>query len=211
MISRQVVISTNGLTQFRCAETEKFPHVTFFFNDYMEEPFPGETRTLLPSPQEISTYDQKPQMAALEICDAVVARLEAKDCEQLIVVNFANPDMVGHTGVLQAVIHAVETVDACVGRIVEAALAIGGSLLIMADHGNAEQMWNLQDDGPHTAHTTYDVPLLLVGESHRDSSLQSGGRLADIAPTILDLLGVDHPQEMTGHSLILKDSKTSIT
>ncbi|MFM9168908.1 MAG: 2,3-bisphosphoglycerate-independent phosphoglycerate mutase, partial [Phycisphaerales bacterium] len=133
-------ISQLGLTQFRCAETEKFPHVTFFFNDYREEPFPGERRQLIPSPKDVQTYDQKPEMSALGVRDAVLARLAAPDCEPFIVVNFANPDMVGHTGNMAAVKTACEVVDACVGAIMDATLARGGSLVITADHGNAEQM-----------------------------------------------------------------------
>ena len=196
------VISKAGMTQFRCAETEKFPHVTFFFNDYREEPFPGETRELIPSPKDITTYDQKPQMSALGVCDAVLRRLAADDCEPLIIVNFANPDMVGHTGKLDAAIKAVEVVDECVGRIVDAALARGGNLIVTADHGNAEQMFDPETNSPHTAHTTYDVPLIVVDEKFRGRKLRSGGRLADIAPTILQLMGMPQPKEMTGRSLL---------
>lgn len=196
------MISESGLTQFRCAETEKFAHVTFFFNDYREEPFRGEHRLLCPSPQDVSTYDQKPEMSARDVCDGVLARLRSDDCEPLLIVNFANPDMVGHTGKLDAVVKAVEIVDACVGEIIEAALEHGGSLIITADHGNAEQMWSPEHDSPHTAHTTYDVPLFLVGEAFRDRSLRRGGRLADIAPTALAMLGLPQPPEMTGISLL---------
>ncbi len=196
------VVSDAGLTQFRCAETEKFAHVTFFFNDYREEPSPGESRELIQSPTDVTTYDQRPEMSAAGVCDAVLRRLRANDRESLIVVNFANPDMVGHTGKLAAVITAVETVDACVGRLVEATLAIGGSLIITADHGNAEQMWDPVHDSPHTAHTTYDVPLFIVGETHRGTSLRDGGRLADIAPTVLAMMGMEQPKEMTGRALI---------
>lgn len=196
------IVSSAGLTQFRCAETEKFAHVTFFFNDYREEPFKHERRMLCPSPKDVTTYDKKPEMSAYEICDCVVQRLNAKDCEDLIVVNFANPDMVGHTGNLEAAIKAVEVADECVGKIVDAALKCGGSLIITADHGNAEQMWEPNNNCPHTAHTTNDVPLILVSEQHRNTQLKSGGRLADIAPTILTLLNLDKPTEMTGDSLI---------
>lgn len=195
-------ISHLGLRQFRCAETEKFPHVTFFFNDYREEPFPGETRVIVPSPRDVSTYDQRPEMSAAGVCDAVLGRLAAVDCEQLIVVNFANPDMVGHTGVLKAVIRAVEVVDACVGRIMEATLARGGSLIITADHGNAEQMIDPKTGGPHTAHTNYTVPLSVVGAEFRSATLRDDGRLADIAPTLLAMMGLPQPPEMTGHCLI---------
>jgi 2,3-bisphosphoglycerate-independent phosphoglycerate mutase len=196
------VVSAAGRSQLRSAETEKYPHVTFFFNDYRDPPFPGETRLLLPSPKEVSTYDQKPEMAAEELCAAVLERLAAADCEALMVINFANADMVGHTGKLPAIIQAVETVDRCVGRIVEAALARGGRLLITADHGNAEQTWDAENDCPHTAHTTYDVPLILAGAGCEDQRLRAGGRLADIAPTLLRLLGLEVPEEMTGHCLL---------
>ena len=196
------VISVAGLRQFRCAETEKYPHVTYFFNDYREEPFGGEERLLIPSPREVGTYDQKPQMSAVEVCDAVVGRLGARDPEALMVVNLANPDMVGHTGNLEAATQAVTVVDECVGRIVDAALARGGSLIVTADHGNAEQMWDPEHDCPHTAHTTYDVPLIVAGEALRGRRLRSGGRLADIAPTILAMMGLKQPAAMTGASLL---------
>ncbi|MHC4382327.1 MAG: 2,3-bisphosphoglycerate-independent phosphoglycerate mutase [Planctomycetota bacterium] len=196
------LIARAGLTQFRCAETEKYPHVTFFFNDYREEPFEGEGRLLVPSPKEVSTYDQKPEMSAYGVCEGVVERLAADDCETLIVVNFANGDMVGHTGNLEAAIRAVEVTDECVGRIVEATLRRGGALIITADHGNAEQMWDPQHDCPHTAHTTYDVVLMVVGAAVKDQSLRAGGRLADIAPTVLAMLGLEPPPEMTGTSLL---------
>ncbi len=196
------VVSRAGLTQFRCAETEKYPHVTFFFNDYREEPFEGERRLLVPSPRDVSTYDQKPQMSAYEVCAAVVERLTADDGETLLVVNFANGDMVGHTGSLEAATRAIEVTDECVGRIVDAAVAAGGSLIITADHGNAEQMWDTENDCPHTAHTTYDVPLIVVGESFKGKALRPGGRLADIAPTALDMLGEPIPAQMTGTTLL---------
>jgi 2,3-bisphosphoglycerate-independent phosphoglycerate mutase len=194
-------LSKLGLTQFRCAETEKYPHVTFFFNDYRDEPFPGERRENPQSPK-VATYDLKPEMAALAVRDAVLSRLAAPDCEPFIVVNFANGDMVGHTGVLSAAVKAVETVDVCVGAIVDATLARGGSLIITADHGNAEQMWDPETNAPHTAHTTYDVPLYIVGNAFRDRKLRPGGRLADIAPTALDMMGLPKPAEMTGESLL---------
>lgn len=200
-------ISQLGLRQFRCAETEKFPHVTFFFNDYREEPFPGETRVIVPSPRDVSTYDQKPEMSAAGVCDAVLGRLAAADCEQLIVVNFANPDMVGHTGVLGAVIRAVEVVDACVGRIMDATLARGGSLIITADHGNAEQMIDPKTGSPHTAHTNYTVPLSVVGAAFKNAALRNGGRLGDIAPTLLSMMNLPQPPEMTGRSFIASQSK----
>ncbi len=198
------VIADAGLTQLRCAETEKYPHVTFFFNDYRDGPFPGEHRALLQSPTDVATYDQKPAMSALAVRDAVLERLRADDAESLIVVNFANADMVGHTGKLDAIVAAVETVDACVGALLEATLARGGNLIITADHGNAEQTWNLEHDCPHTAHTTYDVPLHLVAPAFRGQSLRGDGRLADLAPTLLAVMGLPHPAAMTGRSLLLK-------
>jgi 2,3-bisphosphoglycerate-independent phosphoglycerate mutase len=190
-----------GLTQFRCAETEKFPHVTFFFNDYRDEPFPGERREIIQSPR-VSTYDQSPEMSAAGVRDAVLGRLRAEDREPLIVVNFANPDMVGHTGNLPAVIKAVECADACVGALLDELEKLGGCAIVTADHGNAEQMWNPETNAPHTSHTTYDVPLYVVGEPFRGRSLRSGGRLADIAPTGLAMLGIEQPAEMTGVSLL---------
>jgi 2,3-bisphosphoglycerate-independent phosphoglycerate mutase len=202
-----------GLRQFRCAETEKFPHVTFFFNDYREQPFPGESRQMAQSPQ-VPTYDLKPQMSAHEICDLVLARLAAPDCEDVIVVNFANGDMVGHTGKLDAAIAAVETVDGCVGRIVEATLQRGGALIVTADHGNAEQMFDPETSAPHTAHTLYPVECILVDPRARVKELASGsttdasdklrrdGRLADVMPTLIDMMGLKQPAAMTGRSLL---------
>ncbi|MDX2018082.1 MAG: 2,3-bisphosphoglycerate-independent phosphoglycerate mutase, partial [Planctomycetota bacterium] len=164
-------ISRLGLTQFRCAETEKYPHVTFFFNDYREEPFPGETREIVQSPK-VATYDMQPEMSAPGVRDAVLRRLAAPDCERFIVVNFANGDMVGHTGSLPAAIKACEIVDACVGAIVDATLARGGSCLVFADHGNAEQMFDPATNAPHTAHTIYDVPLIVVGAAFKGRKLR---------------------------------------
>jgi len=197
------VLSSAGLHQFRCAETEKFPHITFFFNDYRETPFDGEERLLVPSPTDVSTYDQKPQMSATEVCEGVVEVLSKDDCPAVIIVNFANADMVGHTGSLPAIIKAVEVVDRCCGEIIDATLSAGGSLLVSADHGNAERTWNVVTNSPDTAHTTFDVPLHLVGEKWKTSTLRSGGILADIAPTILHMIDLQKPEEMTGHSLIL--------
>ncbi|MBU3728353.1 MAG: 2,3-bisphosphoglycerate-independent phosphoglycerate mutase [Phycisphaerales bacterium] len=196
-------LASHGIAQFRCAETEKFPHVTFFFNDYREEPFRGERREIVPSPRDVATYDLKPQMSAEGVRDAVLARLAADDCEPVIIVNFANGDMVGHTGKLDATVAAIETVDACVGRIMDAALARGGSLIVTADHGNAEQMRDPASGTPHTAHTNYLVPLSVVGERFRGRSLRSDGRLADIAPTLLDMIGMPKPEAMTGRSLLV--------
>ncbi len=196
-------IAHHGLTQFRCAETEKFPHVTFFFNDYREEPFPGEARTIVPSPRDVATYDLKPEMSAAGVRDAVLARLAAPDCESFIIVNFANCDMVGHTGNLSAAILAVEITDACVGTIIDATLARGGSLVITADHGNVEQMIDPTTGAPHTAHTNYTVPLVVLGEAFRGMKLRGDGRLGDIAPTMLAMAGVAAPTEMTGQSLLI--------
>lgn len=194
-------VSSLGLQQFRCAETEKYPHVTFFFNDYRDDPFPEEDRGMAQSPKEVSTYDQKPEMSADEVANKVLQVIESKAAE-LIIVNFANGDMVGHTGVLQAATQAVETVDACVGKIVDATLAAGGSLVVTADHGNCEQMTDPATGGPHTAHTTFDVPLIVVEPGLEGKTLRQDGRLADIAPTVLTLMGLPIPEEMTGESLI---------
>ena len=196
------VIEKQGLTQFRCAETEKFPHVTFFFNDYREDPFKGESRLLVPSPTSVSTYDQQPEMSAEGVCVGVLEQLAREDCPALLVVNFANGDMVGHTGNLPAIIEAVEVVDDCTKRITEATLAIGGSLVITSDHGNAERTWSVETNSPDTAHTTYDVPLHIVGEKWKNNKLRSGGILADIAPTLLTLLDIEKPKDMCGNSLI---------
>jgi 2,3-bisphosphoglycerate-independent phosphoglycerate mutase len=199
------LFSSMGLRQFRCAETEKFPHVTFFFNDYREEPFPGEVRGNPQSPK-VATYDMKPEMAASEVRDMVLSRLKAEDCEDVLIVNFANCDMVGHTGNLQAAIKAVEVTDACVGAIVDATLAKGGSLIVTADHGNAEQMWDPEAKCPHTAHTMYDVPLFVVGEKFKGRKLRDGadrGRLADVIPTALEMMGIAKPEAMTGKSLLI--------
>jgi 2,3-bisphosphoglycerate-independent phosphoglycerate mutase len=202
-------LSSLGMRQFRCAETEKFPHVTFFFNDYREDPFPGESRWMAQSPK-VATYDLAPEMSARSICDAVLARVRADDAEDLILVNFANTDMVGHTGKLEAAIAAAETVDGCVGEIVDAVLERDGALIVTADHGNSEQMWDPATGAPHTAHTTYDVELIVV-DQERDGAtgspdkvspaLRAGGRLADVMPTALELLGLDKPDAMTGRSL----------
>ena len=194
-------ISQQGLTQFRCAETEKFPHVTFFFNDYRDAPYPGEDRQIVASPRDVTTYDQKPEMSAPGVTAEVLRRI-ASDHYDLIVVNYANGDMVGHTGSLSAAIKAVEAVDAGVGEIVDAVLKKGGALIITADHGNCEQMIDPETGGIHTAHTTYDVDLIVVEEQRKGHVLRQGGRLADIAPTTLRLLGLAQPSEMTGESLI---------
>ncbi|MCL2645484.1 MAG: 2,3-bisphosphoglycerate-independent phosphoglycerate mutase [Phycisphaerales bacterium] len=196
-------LAMHGLSQFRSAETEKFPHVTFFFNDYREPPFPHEDRGLAPSPKDVKTYDLKPEMSARQVCDIVLKEIE-KNQHDVYVVNFANGDMVGHTGVIQAAIKAVEVVDECVGKIVDATLKHGGALIITADHGNCEQMWDPQNNCPHTAHTTYDVPLIVVDEQLKGKGvkLREGGRLADIAPTALKMMGLPKPPAMTGESLL---------
>ena len=194
------VVSGAGLKQLRIAETEKYAHVTFFFNGGVEKAWPGEDRVLIPSPQEVATYDLKPAMSAPEVTDEVVARVQAGRYD-LIVLNFANPDMVGHTGNLAAAVAAMETVDSCLERVVEAVLAAGGQLLITADHGNCEKMADAQG-GVHTAHTSNPVPLLLVGEKYRTAQLRNG-ILADLAPTILRLLDLPQPTEMTGESIII--------
>ena len=193
------VVSKAGLKQLRIAETEKYAHVTFFFNGGDEHAWEGEDRVLIPSPQDVATYDQKPAMSAVEVTDEVVKRVES-GAYQLIVLNYANPDMVGHTGVLSAAIKAVETVDTCLGRVVEAVTAAGGCLLITADHGNCEQMTDA-GGGPHTAHTTNLVPLIFVDPQQRQRQVHSG-ILADLAPTILELLDIAPPEAMTGHSLL---------
>jgi 2,3-bisphosphoglycerate-independent phosphoglycerate mutase len=200
------VISDAGLRQLHVAETEKYAHVTFFFNGGREEPFPGEDRFLAPSPKEVPTYDLKPEMNAYGIRDGILKAL-ADDTYDFIIVNFANADMVGHTGVIPAVIKAVETIDECLGAIVPEVLAKGGAVLITADHGNAEQLIDPATGGPHTAHTTNPVPCILVaapGIGLDNATLRSGGRLSDVAPTVLDLLGLSLAPDMTGKSLIVK-------
>ena len=194
-------MSDNGLTQFRCAETEKFPHVTFFFNDYRDEPYSGEDRQIIPSPRDVTTYDQKPEMSAPGVTAEMLRRINM-DKYDLMVLNYANGDMVGHTGSLSAAIKAVEAVDAGVGKIVNAVLETGGALIVTADHGNCEQMIDPVSGGIHTAHTTYDVDLIVADDRYKEHQLKTGGRLADIAPTVLRLLGLPQPSEMTGESLI---------
>ena len=188
-------LSKMGMTQLRIAETEKYAHVTFFFNGGSEAVFPGEDRVLVPSPK-VATYDLQPEMSAVEVTDKCVERINSGEYD-VIILNFANCDMVGHTGVYEAAVKAVETVDACVGRVVEATRAMGGIAMVTADHGNAEEM-RKPDGSPMTAHTTNLVPFILVGA---DAKLRPG-RLADIAPTILDIMGLACPPEMDGKSLI---------
>lgn len=196
------VISRAGLSQLRIAETEKYAHVTFFFNGGVEEPFPNEERCLIPSPKEVATYDQKPEMSAYLVTDELEKRIESGKYD-VIVLNLANCDMVGHTGMLPAAITAVEAVDRCVGRLVEKVRSKGGATLITADHGNADQMWDPESNGPHTAHTCNPVWLIMVDDSLKVASLREGGCLADIAPTVLQILGLDQPVEMTGKSLLV--------
>jgi 2,3-bisphosphoglycerate-independent phosphoglycerate mutase len=191
------IVSDAGLTQFHVAETEKYAHVTYFINGGREKPFPGEARLLVPSPK-VATYDATPAMSAESVTDAVVTRLETSD-DGLIIVNFANPDMVGHTGVFDATVQAVEVVDACVGRIAEVALARGGAILMTADHGNAELKIDRRDGSPLTAHTISPVPVLLCGADA--AALRRGGGLADVAPTVLRVLGLPVPDAMTGRDL----------
>ena len=190
-------ISKQGMTQLRIAETEKYAHVTFFFNGGVEKEFPGEDRVLINSPK-VATYDLQPEMSAYPVCDAVVERIRSGKYDRVIL-NFANCDMVGHTGVFDAAVKAVETVDTCAGRVAEAVLERKGTLLITADHGNADKMYE-PDGSPFTAHTTNLVPFCVVGYP---CSLREGGRLADIAPTMLHIMGLPQPDEMDGRSLIL--------
>jgi 2,3-bisphosphoglycerate-independent phosphoglycerate mutase len=193
------VLSNLGLKQFHAAETEKYAHVTYFFNGGREEPFAGEDRYLQPSPK-VATYDLQPEMSAVPLTEAILKRIAEED-DDFILVNFANPDMVGHTGVLEAAIKAVETVDTCAARLAEAIAEKGGVALITADHGNCERMINHETGEPHTYHTTQPVALFVVGADGY-VNLRPRGKLADVAPTILDLMGIPQPPEMTGRSLI---------
>lgn len=195
------VLAEHNLKQLRIAETEKYAHVTFFFNGGVEAPNPGEERLLIPSPK-VATYDLKPEMSAPEVTERVLSEIK-RDLYDVIILNFANPDMVGHTGVLDAAVEAVQVVDRCLGQVIQGVLEKGGVALVTADHGNAEQMFEGEQDEPHTAHTTNPVPLILVGERYRSRQLREDGALEDIAPTILEILGIPRPPEMTGHSLIL--------
>ncbi|HYM30254.1 MAG TPA: 2,3-bisphosphoglycerate-independent phosphoglycerate mutase [Candidatus Cybelea sp.] len=197
------IVSRAGLKQLRIAETEKYAHVTFFFNGGVEEEYPGETRILVPSPK-VATYDEKPEMSAFAVTDRLVAEIESGR-QDFIVVNYANTDMVGHTGDLKAAIRAVEAVDTCLGRLSDAVVKAGGALLITADHGNAEMMRDPKTGQPHTAHTTNPVPAILInagGERRNHPVTLHDGRLADVAPTLLQVLGLPQPHEMTGRSLI---------
>lgn len=203
------IISARGLKQLRIAETEKYAHVTFFLNGGREEPFPGEDRILIPSPK-VATYDSQPEMSAPQVTDALVEAITGKKYE-FIVVNYANPDMVGHTGVMTAAIKAVEAIDACIGRVAAAVKEAGGILLITADHGNIELMRDPETGEPHTAHTTLPVPFILVNGEALDAPVTvRDGTLADIAPTVLMLLGIEKPNVMTGQSLLVhRDAEES--
>ncbi len=195
-------LASYGLKQFRTAETEKYAHVTFFFNGGVEAPYPHEDRRLSPSRRDVATYDLAPAMSAVDVTDGAVTAIESKQYS-FILINFANPDMVGHTGILPAAVSAVETIDACLGRVCEAASKSGAAVLITADHGNCEQMVDPLTGQPHTAHTTNPVPFLVVDESLVGSTLREGG-LADVAPTVLEIMGLPVPAEMTGKSLLDK-------
>ncbi|HSQ88393.1 2,3-bisphosphoglycerate-independent phosphoglycerate mutase [Romboutsia sp.] len=195
-------LAKNGKTQLRTAETEKYAHVTFFFNGGVEEPNEGEDRLLVPSPK-VATYDLQPEMSADELTEKVLAKID-EDKYDFIVLNYANPDMVGHTGVVEAAVKAVETVDTCVGKVVEKILSKGGQALITADHGNAELMQDPETKTTVTAHSTNPVPFIVVGEELKSAKLKEDGRLSDIAPTVLSIMNLEQPQQMTGHSLIIK-------
>ncbi len=197
------VLSRAGLRQFRCAETEKYAHVTFFFNGGREEPFPGEDRKLVPSPKEVATYDLKPEMSLPAVVEATTAAIRS-GAYDFVLVNFANPDMVGHTGNLAATIMAIEAVDAGVGQVARAVREVGGALLVTADHGNAELMRDPATGRPHTAHTTNRVPLVYLNGAEPGATLREGGRIADVAPTLLMLLGMEQPAAMTGEPLLVR-------
>lgn len=188
-------------TQLRIAETEKYAHVTFFFNGGVEAPNPLEDRCLVPSPK-VATYDLKPEMSAYEVTEEAVKRIDSGKYD-VMVLNFANPDMVGHTGVMEAAVKAVHAVDACLEKVVDAILRQGGRCIITADHGNCEYMWDEKQNAPFTAHTTNPVPCVLVDDTRKNVKLRSDGRLSDLSPTLLDLMGVEKPAEMTGNTLII--------
>jgi 2,3-bisphosphoglycerate-independent phosphoglycerate mutase len=195
------VVSRAGLAQFRCAETEKYAHVTYFFNGGREQPFEREDRKMVPSPKEVATYDEKPEMSAAGVAQAVTEAIGTGKYD-FVLVNFANPDMVGHTGMLDAAIHAVESVDAGLEKIVEAARARGGAVIVTADHGNCELMKDPVTGQPHTSHTLNPVPLIYVNDADPAARVRAGGRICDVAPTMLELLGLPQPAEMTGRTLL---------
>jgi 2,3-bisphosphoglycerate-independent phosphoglycerate mutase len=198
------VLSRAGLRQLRIAETEKYAHVTFFFNGGSDTTFPGEQRVLVPSPK-VATYDLQPEMSVPELSDKVVDAICSKAFD-VIIMNIANPDMVGHTGVMDAALKAVKATDEAVDKILKAVAAVDGVALITADHGNCELMFDEATGQPHTAHTTNPVPLILVDEKKRYGTLRGGGALENVAPTILQILGIEQPREMTAQSLIVPDS-----
>lgn len=193
-------LSKLGLKQLRIAETEKYAHVTFFFNGGVEAPNDGEDRILIPSPK-VPTYDMKPEMSAYEVTEAVIEKIR-QQVYDVIILNFANPDMVGHTGIFDAAVKAVEAVDECMGRVVDEMLKIGGSVIVTADHGNVEEMIDPNTGGPQTAHTSNPVPFIVIGEGN--VKLREGGKLADVAPTLLTMMNLPVPEEMTGESIIIK-------
>jgi 2,3-bisphosphoglycerate-independent phosphoglycerate mutase len=192
------VLATNNLNQLKIAETEKYAHITFFFNGGIDKPFKNETRTLIPSPK-VTTYDQKPEMSAFEITEQLVSSILSNKFD-FILCNYANADMVGHTGNLNATVQAIENLDECLAKVIDAIRAANGCCLITADHGNAEVMFDPKTNQPHTAHTSNLVPLIFVGED-KINFTNKNGTLADIAPTILKLLNIDKPKEMTGSVL----------
>jgi 2,3-bisphosphoglycerate-independent phosphoglycerate mutase len=196
-ITLGAVIAASGAAQLHVAETEKYPHVTYFFNGGEESPLPGERRELVPSPRDVPTYDYKPEMSARAAADAFCGAWTA-DAPRFAIINFANPDMVGHTGVIPAAVRAVETVDECLGRVVAAVQERGGVCIVTADHGNAEEMLTAEGT-PQTAHSLNTVPMVVTSHAVK---LVAGGVLADVAPTVLALLGLEQPRQMTGHSLL---------
>lgn len=194
-------LASKGLKQLRLAETEKYAHVTFFFNGGVEEPNENEERILIPSPK-VATYDLKPEMSAIEVTDVLVKKIVENE-KDLIIINYANPDMVGHTGIMPAAVKAVETIDACVGRVMKALLSVDGQMFLCADHGNSDQLVDYETGEPFTAHTTNPVPFVLIN-CKKAKGLKENGRLADIAPTLLDMMELEQPKEMTGESLLIK-------
>jgi 2,3-bisphosphoglycerate-independent phosphoglycerate mutase len=202
------VLAEHGARQLHVAETEKYAHVTYFFNGGREDEWTGETRILVPSPREVGTYDKKPEMSAAEVASRFCSEVAHGHNYRFAIVNFANPDMVGHTGVIPAVVKAVETVDRCLGEVVRAVAAAGGVCLVTADHGNAETMLEPDGVGPHTAHTSNPVPLIVTADG---VALRDGGELSDLAPTCLVLLGLSVPPEMTGRTLVIPDGSPADT
>jgi 2,3-bisphosphoglycerate-independent phosphoglycerate mutase len=194
------VFARQGIRNLRMAETEKYAHVTFFFNGGVEEPFKGERRILIPSPK-VATYDLQPEMSAIPLTDRFLQEIDS-DQDDVYIINYANGDMVGHTGVFKAAIQAVETVDRCVGRIYQKVKEMGACLIVTADHGNSEMEFDAVNGGPHTAHTLNPVPCI-VYHPQRPLRLRAGGALENIAPTLLDLMGISKPEEMTGESLLV--------